>query len=71
MKIVGRPVWWWKAGEPADVPAVAHGEERKHRDLPVLRRVERSLEGVEGELVAQQPVGELVPQRLRDEVPLR
>ena len=57
-------------GEAADVPAVAHRDQGKHRDLGVLCRVEGAEQGVEW----KEPdvlVGELVPERLRDEVLLR
>ncbi len=33
-------------GQPADVPAVAHRDQRQHRDLRVLGRVQRAQQGV-------------------------
>jgi hypothetical protein len=54
--------------EAADVPSVAHRDQRQHRDLSVLGRVQRALEHVEGEVVAQERVGQLVPQGLRHEL---
>ena len=39
--------------QPADVPAVAHRDQREHRDLRVLGRVQRPLQGLERELLAQ------------------
>src|SRR4051812_22490655 len=53
--------------QPADVPAVAHREQRQDRDLRVLRRVQRAEQNLQGEVVREQVVGHLVPERLRAE----
>ena len=43
MKIVGPPVCGWRVRrQAADVPAVAHRQQRQHRDLRVLGRVQRA-----------------------------
>ncbi len=56
--------------ETADVPAIAHRDQREDGDLGVLGRVQRAEQRLERK-VAQSCVGELVPERLRDEVLLR
>ena len=53
--------------QAADVPAVAHGQEREHGDLRVLGRVERAEELVERQLGGDDRLGQLVPQRLGGE----
>ena len=65
MKIVGR------AGlrvvvrrQAADVPAVAHRQQRQHRDLRVLGGVQRAEQDLEREVLGQQVVVQLEPQRL-------
>jgi hypothetical protein len=49
--------------QPADVPAVAHRDERQDGDLRVLGRVQRAEQDVQGEVLGQHPGLELVPQR--------
>ena len=55
-------------GQAADVPAVAHGDQRQHGDLRVLGGVQRALEHVEREVLGQGLLGHLPPQRLGGEV---
>ena len=52
--------------QPADVPAVAHRQQRQHRDLRVLGRVQRAEQQLAREVLEQLGT-ELVPQRLRRE----
>ena len=58
-------------GEPADVPAVAHRDQRQHRDLRVLGCVQRALELRQREVRGDQVRRERVPERLRVEALLR
>ena len=58
MKIVGRAGLGVEGGrQAADVPAVAHRDQRQHRDLGVLGGVQRALEHVEREVLAQSESG--------------
>src|SRR5215213_3865069 len=53
--------------QPADVPAVAHRQQRQHRDLRVLGGVQRPEHHLEREVGLEQLVGQRVPERLRGE----
>ena len=53
--------------EAADVPAVAHRDQRQHRDLAVLGRVQGAEQDV-GRQRAAEPVGQHVPERLGGEL---
>ena len=55
-------------GQAADVPAVAHREQRQHRDLRVLGRVQRPEQRLQRHARAEHARVELVPQRLGLEV---
>ena len=68
MKIVGPPVCGWALVErPADVPAVAHREQRQHRDLRVLGGVQRAEQQPRREGLGERLGVELEPDRLRRE----
>ena len=69
MKIVGHAGLVVVVGrQAADVPAVAHRDQRQHRDLRVLGGVQRAEQRVQRAGTADLLVAELVPERLRDEV---
>ena len=57
-------------GQPADVPAIAHRDQRQHGDLPVLGGVQGTEQRVRGQR-ATQPVRQHVPEGLGEEVLLR
>ena len=54
--------------EAADVPAVAHRDQRQHRDLPVLERVQRPEQLHRRERLGGDQLVELVPERARREL---
>src|SRR5438034_545566 len=58
-------------GQAADVPAVAHRQQREDGDLRVLGGVQRAEQHLQGKLLGEHVGAELVPKRLRLERRLR